>query len=65
MEQKPSVGRVVHLKDGEASCAAIITKVWSDTCVNLAFFTEGGSCSPRTSVVQGTENGQWAWPVRV
>jgi hypothetical protein len=64
MEQKPSVGRIVHLKDGEVSCAAIITKVWNDTCVNLAFFTEGGSCSPRSSVVFGTEHGQWYWPPR-
>lgn len=65
MEQKPSVGRVVHYKQGETTLAAIITKVWNDTCVNIAFFTEGGSCSPMTSVVQGTDAGQWSWPPRV
>lgn len=64
-QQKPSVGRVVHLKDGDVSLAAIVTKVWSDTCVNLAFFTEGGSCSPRTSVLYGEGPGEWSWPPRV
>lgn len=65
MEPKPSVGRIVHFKDGEVTCAAIITKVCSNECVNLAFFTEGGSCSPRTSVLFGAETSQWSWPPRV
>ena len=67
MEQKPSVGRIVHFRQGDVTLAAIVTKVWSDTCVNLAYFTEGGSCSGRTSVIFGTgiEDCSWSWPPRV
>lgn len=61
---KPSVGRIVHLRQGDATLAAVVSKVWSDTTVNLAFFTEDGSCSPRTSVIFGTEDGRWSWPPR-
>ena len=40
---KPTVGRIVHFKSADASqmgngaevVPAIITRVWSDTCVNL------------------------------
>lgn len=44
--QKPSVGRIVHYYGADQETgvgervpkAAIITRVWSDTCVNLCVF---------------------------
>lgn len=63
---KPTKGRIVffHAADGEP-LAAIIVKVWNDTCVNLAVIDESGTLSARTSVVQGDEPGKWNWPPRV
>lgn len=57
---KPTVGRIVYYKDGEHQ-AAIITKVWSDTCVNLTVFNGNGNTEYHTSVVNGVEGGQWDW----
>ncbi len=56
---KPTVGRIVHfheINEQGASGpprAAIITEVWSDTCVNLAIFYGNGSpvTTPPTSVM--------------
>jgi hypothetical protein len=41
---------------------AIITRVWSDTCVNLTVFGDSacGAVS-LTSVCCGTGEGQWTW----
>ncbi len=57
---KPTIGRVVwfHPPSNEASedfvptpiCAAIVTHVWSDSCVNLAVFDRDGRNHPFTSV---------------
>lgn len=57
---KPTVGRVVwyfplgrrHTK-GDAPLAAIVTHVWSDTCVNLAIFDANGRTmdNPPTSIL--------------
>lgn len=35
---KPSIGRIVHFVQNKVHYAAIITKVWSDSTVNLHVF---------------------------
>ena len=76
--QKPTVGRVVHYhhtKDGTTvtTLAAIVVKVFSDTCVNLQVLNDGytddlgGNVALRTSVTQAGEYGApygWSWPPR-
>jgi hypothetical protein len=49
--QKPSVGRVVHYSYEMEPCAGIITKVWNDACVNIAWFDANGNARNATSVV--------------
>lgn len=75
----PSVGRIVHffpyLHDGEARnngnpgpVAAMITRVWNPTCVNITVFPDFHQPILHTSVQQRTaENaeGVWDWPARV
>lgn len=65
---KPSIGRIVHFVDAEGEhCAAIITRVWSDDCVNLIYFHDTGSM-PYTSSVQdetATKQCSWHWPEKV
>lgn len=74
---KPTVGRIVNFKlpDYPAGArsigdvrGAVVTRVWSDTCVNLRVFTDGendqGQSEYHTSVCMGEGNGQWSWPVR-
>jgi hypothetical protein len=72
MDQKPSLGRIVHFfpTTGSEPLAAVITRVWSDTCVNLEVF--GSAAGPDetqgrfpTSVVQGPGPRTWSWPPRV
>lgn len=71
MEQKPSVGRIVHFFEdvGSEPQAAIITEVFSDDCVNLTIFP---SVQPpivdKTSISKKTEFQKsycWDWPARV
>ena len=47
---KPTIGRIVHyVLDLEKNpVAAIITAVWSDTCVNLRLFYDGYGLAPQT-----------------
>ena len=57
----PTIGRVVwfHPASDESDprfadqpiCAALVAKVWSDTCVNLAVFDGNGNSHSRTSVL--------------
>jgi hypothetical protein len=56
----PTPGRVVWYtptaseglaRIGDAPLAAIVTGVWSDTCVNLAVFDANGNSHSRTSVL--------------
>lgn len=56
----PTVGRVVWFKAysgdtypgaGDGFQAAIVTRVWSNTCVNLAVFDANGNTFGRTSVL--------------
>ena len=85
-EQKPSVGRIVHYHPGDQEdrkgqpYPAVITHVWSDTCVNLETMNDGsfplriGSTGMDveknpTSVCLAnegqTEGRRWEWPPRV
>jgi hypothetical protein len=72
-DQKPSVGRVVHYKpmvtdpphNNAAVLPAIITAVWSDTCVNLRVINDQVWDFWKTSANVGDLDGQWNWPPRV
>lgn len=78
-EQKPSVGRIVHfepdptmypqrLSDKGQPHAAVITHVWSDTCVNLCVLPDGTfrlADQTHTSVNFGGGPRTWSWPPRV
>lgn len=61
---KPSVGRIVHYREprvegGHEIRAAIVTRVWSDTCVNLTVFgADGGVYGVKSATA-------WSWPERV
>lgn len=77
--QKPSVGRIVHYIPELSNhpkgqpYPAIITHVWSETCVNLHIFDDGSHCllvvQEQTSVMLRTEEmvagACWEWPPRV
>lgn len=73
MEQKPSVGRVVHYKPFDTDpprnnaevLPAVIVRVWSDTCVNLRVLNDQVYDFWRTSSTFGNDAGQWNWPPRV
>jgi hypothetical protein len=71
MLQAPTVGRIVHFYDDTSvePQAAIITKVWSDDCVNLVVFGDGSmnNVPARTVTSVTTSEGssqRWAWPPR-
>lgn len=72
---KPTVGRIVHFytKDvgfwgngvGEGPYAAIVTRVWSDNCVNLTVFPDCGNPYTLSSVTNKVDDWNWwAWPPR-
>lgn len=81
MDQKPSIGRIVHyIRSDGAEYPAIITHVWSDTCVDLEVFginvehLQGGDADvrfPKSVVMHDTGGGErgsvrsWHWPERV
>ena len=75
VEQKPSLGRIVlfrqQLSNDAVEHPAIITRVWSDTCINLTVFPDYGSPDYKTSVVQnesmveGNQERAWRWPPSV
>lgn len=65
--QQPSVGRIVILNpvSGQAVRAAVITRVFSPTCVNLVAFSECGTYTTAIrSCTLGTSPGDWSWPQR-
>jgi hypothetical protein len=68
MQQKPSIGRIVIFTLDDVQSAAMITKVHSDTCVNLRVFPDRGPIIERTSVVIDDAhrrlNPRWSWPER-
>ena len=77
MTSTPSVGRIVLVpmdpatNNGSNIAPAIITRVWSDTCVNVRVLADSDAIKWRTSVTQvddaadteGTHH--WSWPPRV
>lgn len=79
--QKPSVGRIVQFKptdsqraelervgnpvDPDDWLAAIVVRVWSDTCVNLRVFADGDAAPWVTSAELGEGVYNWRWPPRV
>lgn len=73
---KPSIGRIVHFVQNGVHYAAIITKVWSDTCVNLHIFPNGsdvitpGATDAQSNAHSVTQSepleccgkiGEWSW----
>lgn len=70
---KPTVGRIVHyipaFKDGGGNFAAIITRVWHETEVDL-LVVKSNSFSFEHSVTSGGDDipgeyPKWIWPPRV
>lgn len=74
-EPKPSVGRIVHYhfpdnaqsaaNNGQAIAPAIITAVWSDSCVNLKVLHDEQFNTWKTAVMKGTGPHNWNWPQKV
>lgn len=76
---RPSLGRIVLVRtygeriNGQDEHAAIVTQVWSDTCINLTAFPGSGSPRGFSSVSHeslvppevGTGYVSWRWPPRV
>lgn len=72
---KPSLGRIVLFRseqsNGQHEHPAIVTRVWSDTCVNLTVLPDCGAPVSKTSVIQnedmteGNQSVAWRWPPRV
>jgi hypothetical protein len=82
MMQPPSVSRIVHyyerpydeakgeLRPPLGPQAAIITRVWSDTCVNLHVFFDNAPSGNVTSVLfdeseTPSASQTWRWPPRI
>lgn len=80
---KPTVGRIVIFREtvwqgegtnGTRDHPAIVTRVWTDTCVNLHVFFDASPSGPKSSVTRmpelpdGVVNssgvGGWRWPDR-
>lgn len=72
---KPSLGRIVLFRsldsNGSKEHPALVTRVWSDTCVNLTVFPDYGELVFKTSVNQNeslegpNQELAWRWPPRV
>jgi hypothetical protein len=72
---KPTIGRIVIYNDGARDFPAIVTRVHSDTCVNLAVFDDSTptthyltsvlheSTAP-TTIPATTPVNIWRWPSR-
>lgn len=65
-KQKPSIGRIVHFhvsKDAEPM-AAIITKVWNDTTINVSVFNASGGVQCEDSLTFDSDSAGkcWRWP---
>lgn len=65
----PAVGDVVLLREpgigdnglNDGPAAAMVTKVWSDSLVNLIVFPSGLSPTVRTSVPRSVKDGAPGW----
>lgn len=78
-QQKPSLGRIVHVpmstatNNGSSVAPAVITRVWNDTTVNVRILADAppGGSDWRTSLVlvdsfdEGEGLCRWTWPGRV
>lgn len=73
MEQKPSIGRIVHYfaygtPNGEFPAkeprAAVITEVLEGEVVSLCVLNPSGMFFNQ-NVTKGQEAGQWDWPARI
>ena len=72
---KPSLGRIVLFRsldsNGTKEHPALVTRVWSDTCVNLTVFPDYGDVITKTSINQNeslegpNQELAWRWPPRV
>lgn len=65
----PTIGRIVMFRNdkevnGVKDHPAIITRVWSDTCVNLHVFFDANPSEVKTSVTHGEQDYNWYWPHR-
>lgn len=70
---KATIGRVVvyhcnpdekeKMNNFQETAPAIITAVWSDTCVNLKVILDGENNLWKTSAPLGELENQWSWPV--
>ena len=75
IDQKPSLGRIVLYRSIESNSAtehpAIITRVWSDTCVNLLVFPDNSAPVVKTSASFNDQDFDadhayhWRWPPKV
>jgi len=63
---KPSIGRIVHFYTDDRHEPAIITRVWSDTCVNLKVLPDCAAPFDQTSVClnDASSSSWWSWPPR-
>lgn len=69
---KPSIGRIVIYREHNSpmlmEAPAIITRVFTDLCVNLHVFWDAGPSGYRTSVLQMSPDQlsgtSWDWPKR-
>lgn len=71
---KPTIGRIVifhfpehekNFNNGQVDAPAVITAVWSETCVNLKILSDGPFDLWKTSVSMGDGAYNWSWPVKV
>ena len=65
----PSIGRIIHTMINREIVPAIITHVWTDTCVNATVFCKNGTTVCRGSLqlvetFSGNAETEWAWPVQ-
>lgn len=84
--QQPSIGRIVHVpmdpesNNGLSFAAAIVTRVWDASMVNVTVFPDSpvSGTIQRTSITRveelperftnrqdGVQNNVWCWPPRV
>lgn len=71
LKQEITVGRIVdyQLKPGVVRPAIVVAVYGGGSFVNLQVFTDAGgdgydNVVHRSSVVEGTAEGTWAWPTR-
>lgn len=59
----PTIGRIVHVRIGDQTLPAIVTRVHSEKSVNVRVFGDDDEIPEHlSSVVQGTGDLQWQWP---